>query len=134
MDQYGREEFGRDEFSRQPQAPSDVYRVVRPLFDAKGWMRFLGILSIIWGALMCLTIVGAIIGWLPIWMGVLLMRAAGNVEGGFTGQDPRAIHDGLESLRLHFKIQGILQIIGLIFMMLYFVVIIAVIATGGMNF
>lgn len=41
-----------------------------------GWTRFLGGLLIFLGVLLCLTIAGAVIGWLPIWQGRLLLRAA----------------------------------------------------------
>ncbi len=57
-----------------------------------GWTRFLGGLLIVLGVLLCLTLGGAVIGWLPIWQGRLLLRTArlsGEVQGsgsstGFT--------------------------------------------------
>ena len=51
-----------------------VTNVMQPLHDAAGWMKLIGTLAIIQGVLLALTIVGLIIAWLPIWLGVLLNR------------------------------------------------------------
>ena len=45
---------------------------VAPLYEARGWMKFLGIVMVIAGIFTAITIVGIIIAWLPIWLGVLL--------------------------------------------------------------
>ena len=54
----------------RPGAPGGESQVVRevsaPLFEAKGWMKFLGVLMILYGVLMIMTIVGIVICWLPI--------------------------------------------------------------------
>ncbi len=122
-----------DGYGQDRRGPEDVFQVTRPIFEAKGWLRFMGIVYIIQGILCCLTIVGAIIGWLPIWMGILMNKAAGNVETGISTRDPRAVHTGMDNLRVLFKIQGIMMILGIIAMLLYMVLIIFVIAMGGMN-
>jgi len=123
-----------DEYAEHGEARDDLYQVLRPLLRAKGWMRFLGVMSIIGGVLYCLTIVGAIIGWLPIWIGVLFLRAAGNVETGFDAKDGRAIHDGLDNLRLLFTLQGVLVILGFVLALLYVVGLVVMLATGGLHF
>ena len=56
-----------------------VREVSAPLFAAKVWMKFLGVLMIIYGVLIAFTIVGIIICWLPIWIGVLLFQSASAV-------------------------------------------------------
>jgi hypothetical protein len=65
-----------------PAPPSGDALAVRelsvPLFQAKGWLKFLGILSIIGGVFQALTIVGIIYAWIPIWSGVLLHQAGSN--------------------------------------------------------
>ena len=40
--------------------------VAEKLRSMKGWLKFLGILTIIAGALQVLTIVGIVFAWLPI--------------------------------------------------------------------
>ena len=55
----------------------------RLAFSAKNmsvWVKLMGILNIIGGALSALTIVGIIIAWAPIWMGVLLFQAGSRAD------------------------------------------------------
>jgi hypothetical protein len=40
-----------------------------PIYQARGWLKFLGVLSFIGGIFQALSIVGIVIAWLPIWMG-----------------------------------------------------------------
>lgn len=66
-------------FSQSPE--SQVVRSVSsPLAEAAGWMKFLGLLSIIAGATQMLSLVGILWGWLPLWMGILLYQSASSVE------------------------------------------------------
>jgi len=85
-----------------------VANVMRPLADAAGWMKLIGTLAIIYGVLMALTIIGLIIAWLPIWMGVLLNRAADQArEATAAGDEAHAI-TATSSLQTIFKVQGII--------------------------
>jgi hypothetical protein len=79
-----------------------------------GWMRFLGIMWIILGGLYCLTIVGAVIGWVPIWLGRLIMRTARLSTEVEASGSTQAFNEALESLSRFFKILGILAMIGLV--------------------
>lgn len=85
-----------------------------PLFNAKGWMKLLGILAIIYGVLMIFTIWGIIICWLPIWMGVLLFRAGNSIERARMSGEQSDLNYTLNSLKTFFTIQGVLALIGLI--------------------
>jgi hypothetical protein len=72
-----------------------------------GWTRFLGGSLLLLGILLCLTVAGALIGWLPIWQGRLLLRIArlaGEVQGsgsaiGFT--------EAMESVSTFLKLSAI---------------------------
>jgi hypothetical protein len=79
-----------------------------------GWMRMIGVLAIIVGGIYCLTIVGAVVGWVPIWMGRLLMRTARLSSEVEASGSTQAFNEALESLGRFFKIWGILAMIGLI--------------------
>jgi len=46
-----------------------IQQMADPLARAKGWMQLLAIVTILYGVLAALTIVGLIIAWLPIWVG-----------------------------------------------------------------
>ena len=92
-----------------------VSRVIAPLDAAAGWMKLIGTVSIIYGVLMALSIVGLLIAWLPIWIGVLTRKAATRAQLAYASGDENAAIESTDSLRIIFKIQGILLLIGLIF-------------------
>jgi hypothetical protein len=81
--------------------------------QSKGWLKFLGVLSIIGGVLSALTIVGILVAWLPIWMGVLLFQAGSQVDNLMMTKDAGRLVTMLSKLRVYFVIQGILAIIAI---------------------
>ena len=92
-----------------------VSNEMRPLSDAAGWMKLLGTLSIIQGVLIALTIIGLVIAWLPIWMGVLLNRAADQAKAAHaTGDEGHAI-TATTSLQTIFKVYGVILMIVIVF-------------------
>jgi hypothetical protein len=92
-----------------------IREVAAPLFAAKGWMKFLGVLMIIYGVMIALSIVGIIICWLPIWIGVLLFQAAGATESAEASGSKMELYAALSKLKTYFTIYGILALIGIIF-------------------
>ena len=95
-------------------ALNDVRAIVRPLTDGKFWMKLLGVMMIISGALQVLSIIGILWAWVPIWLGVLLFQAAGAAEQASATGDPAAAIRATDKLRLFFMIQGILMLIALV--------------------
>jgi hypothetical protein len=85
-----------------------------PLYNAKGWMKLLGVLSIISGILTALSLWGIIFAWLPIWLGVLLFKAAGSVETAWLGGHKGELEQAMRSLKTYFTINGIVMLIYLI--------------------
>ena len=77
------------------------------------WLKLIGIVSIVSGALTALSIVGIIFAWLPIWMGVLLIQAASSASNAQNVDNQQELVTMLEKFRLYFIIQGILVIVGL---------------------
>jgi len=76
-----------------------------------GWMKFMGIMTIIGGCLQVLTIFGIVIAWLPIWMGVVLTKA-GAKAGEYADKGDFVSLDGLTGqLKTYFTISGILIIV-----------------------
>lgn len=105
-----------------------VREVSTPLFEAKGWMKFLGVLSIIQGIIMIFTVWGILICWLPIWIGVVLLRAGSAVEVAHTGASKTDMIVAMGKLRTYFTIQGILALIMIV------AVVIMLIVAGGTIF
>jgi hypothetical protein len=76
-----------------------------------GWMKFVGIMSIIGGCLQALSIVGLVIAWLPIWMGVVLTKA-GSKAGEYADKGDFASLEGMTGqLKTYFTISGVMIII-----------------------
>ncbi|MDZ7312683.1 MAG: DUF5362 domain-containing protein [candidate division KSB1 bacterium] len=81
--------------------------------QSKGWLKFLGVLSIIGGVLSALTIIGILVAWLPIWMGVLLFQAGSQIDQLQMSKDPNKLVVMMNKLRLYFVIQGVLALIAI---------------------
>lgn len=92
----------------------DIRTISSGLYAAKGWMKLVGVMSIIYGILVALSIVGIIIAWLPIWMGVLLFQSANLIDQAYSGEDQAALTQSLNRLKTYFTITGILTLIGLV--------------------
>jgi hypothetical protein len=105
-----------------------VRELSMPLAAGKGWMKFLGVMFIIQGVFTALSIVGILIAWLPIWLGILLNQSATSIERAQMSGDEAAMRMSLDKLRTFFAIQGVLMLIGII------MAIIGVIFWGAMLF
>jgi hypothetical protein len=86
-----------------------------PLYNCKGWMKLVGVMSIISGAIAAISIVGIIFAWLPIWTGVLLFQSAKAIEQAYETDSKPAMTRSLSRLKTYFIIMGILTLIGIIF-------------------
>ena len=104
-----------------------VTEVTFPLFNSKGWIRFLGVLMIIYGVILALTLMGIVIAWLPIWLGILLIQTANRIEQAHVTGDKIMLIKAQSSLATYFTIYGVLALIGLI---IFVVMIIVGLSTG----
>jgi hypothetical protein len=93
--------------------------------EMAGWLKFVGIINIIGGAISAITIIGIIIAWIPIWMGVLLFQSGSNATNAQAGQRTEELVNMIKKLKAYFIINGILIIVwvaiivfGFIFMMM----------------
>ncbi|MFC4763999.1 DUF5362 domain-containing protein [Dyella koreensis] len=127
-----------DQFASLGQAGANqsVRELSQPLAMGSGWMKFVGIMFIVQGALTAITIVGILIAWLPIWIGVLVMQSAGSIERAQASGDANALKDALAKLRTYFVIQGVLYLVGIVLMVLYFIffgaMLAAMMKSGGL--
>lgn len=108
-------------------------RIIEPIYASKGWMKLLGIVSIMYGALLAITIIGLLLAWMPIWIGVLLMQSAKKAEVAYQVGDEADAIESLSKLKTMFTIYGVLTIISIAFTIVYFVVIIALFMGGGLG-
>ena len=94
-----------------------------PLYNCKGWMKFLGVMSIIGGALQALSIFGIIIAWLPIWTGILLFQSATAITQAYEGDNQAEMTRALFKLKTYFIIMGVLTLIGIIIGVIVFFIV-----------
>jgi hypothetical protein len=97
-----------------------------------GNMRFVGLFTIIWGALSCLGIITAVIGIPMVIAGIRLREAADRFEQYARAGDDGALAAALERQGSYFFIQKVFILIALAFMVLYFVAIFFFLGSMGM--
>jgi hypothetical protein len=101
-------------FSEQNMEQKIVRGISQSLSDGAGWMKFLGVLSILAGVLQVLSIFGLISGGLQIWMGILLFQAASSAEQARATGDAYALSSALGKVKTFFMLNGILALIGIL--------------------
>lgn len=95
-----------------------IQQINSPLFEVKGWIKLIGIVTIIYGIALIFTLVGILICWLPIWLGYLLVKTSNAVEMAHMNGDKYRLIEALGRLKTYFQIYGVLILIGLIGMVL----------------
>ena len=96
------------------QGNEQIRRVAEPIQEAQMWMKLVGVLSIAQGLLAAITVVGIVVAWLPIWMGVLLFQAASRAETAYSSGDEAALIEALSKIRTYFTIVGVMTMLGLL--------------------
>lgn len=89
-----------------------------------GDMKFMGIFTIIVGAINSLSLIGAIIGIPLIFAGMRLNEASENFKSYAFSQDENILSQGFEKLGKYFYIYKIITIVGIILALLYIIGII----------
>lgn len=92
-------------------------------------MKFVGMFTIIYGAISCLTIIGALIGIPTIIIGMRIREAAEQFYMYRLTNNPAALKLGFEIQGKYFNLIKILIIIGLVFMLVYIIFIIYLFST-----
>ena len=91
-----------------------VQELSLPIYQARGWLKLLGVLSIIGGVGQALSIVGILVAWLPIWMGILLYQAGSNIGNAGQFGDKFAFLRSMGNLKTVFVIMGVLSLVSII--------------------
>jgi len=78
------------------------------------WLKLMGVVNVIGGALGALTIWGVVFAWLPIWLGVVLLRTAQQAEVWVRSGDPAGLADLTRRLRTCFFVASVAAVVGLV--------------------
>ncbi|KAF0150327.1 MAG: hypothetical protein FD143_2621 [Ignavibacteria bacterium] len=87
-------------------------------------MRFVGLFTIIYGALTCLTIIGAIIGIPTVIIGLRIREAADHFSMYKMTNNTSSLRQAFELQGKYFRLIKMMIIIGLVFTVLYIIFII----------
>jgi len=96
-------------------------------------MSFIGVYSIVMGAISCLSIIGAAVGVPMIFAGIRLRESADAFKKYVDMNDNNLLSLALDKQERYFYIQKVLAIVGLAMIGLYFVFIIVMFAFVGAN-
>ena len=88
--------------------------VSAPLYQVKGWIKFIGVVLLVAGIIYAITIIGLIVAWLPIWLGVLLIQVSNRINDAHLADQERSLWDVLWKLKTFFKVLGMATLIYLI--------------------
>jgi len=105
--------------------------VIRNVRGMKGWLKFIGIVTIISGALQALSIIGILWAWLPIWLGVILSQAGSRAGDYLDRQDDAALAQFTGKLKTYFVISGVVLIVSLALGVLAGIFWVIVVLAGG---
>jgi hypothetical protein len=89
--------------------------IMNSMIDSlSGWMKFMGIYTIIAGAFSCLGIITAAIGVPLIFAGIALIKGSKSIKTYKQYNNQYNLNEVFTSLNKYFKIQGILTIVGIV--------------------
>ena len=94
----------------------DLRTVALPLYHAKPWIKFLGGVLFAIGVLYALTIVGLLVAWLFLWLGVLLWQAGSEIDRAFPQGEEVPLSIAFGKLRRFFVVAGIATLVYLVVM------------------
>ncbi len=94
------------------------------------WMKFFGIILIISGVVSALTLVGLVFAWLPVWSGVLLLKAANAATMAEATGTVEPLEDALYRIGNFFKINGIFVMVMIV---IYLILIVTFFVMGGLS-
>ena len=100
----------------------DLHTITLPLYEAKRWIKFLGGVLFALGVAYALTIVGLVVAWLLLWLGVLLWQVGAELDRAFPAAPGGAEAEEVPlamafvKLRRFFVVAGIATLVYLVVM------------------
>jgi flagellar biosynthesis protein FlhB len=92
-----------------------ITEISYPLFHSRSWIKLIGIVGIVYGLFMAISIVGIVFAWLPIWIGVLLFQAGNKISAAYNAGDKMSLIKVQKNLANCFTIYGVIVLVSLIF-------------------
>ena len=93
----------------------EVQMLLASLIKNTTWMKILGVILIVTGVIWCITIFGIVLGWIPIWLGVLLFSSARRLDVVKEQDSASDAVVSIEKISLFFKISSIATLAYVVF-------------------
>lgn len=87
---------------------------LEPLYRSRFWMQLLGVILILQGVFIGMSIIGLVVAWIPVWAGVVLFQATGSIKRGYEANDEYDVKQSMAKLRTYFLMSGIMVLTYLI--------------------
>ncbi len=104
--------------TRQPLVSSDNSKLLKdlaaPLFQAKRWIKLFGWMLIGNGVLTIFSGWGILVCWIPIWMGLLLIKVGKAMDLAGRNGDRSQFILAQQKLKTFFTVNGILLAVGIV--------------------
>ena len=110
-------------------SPKDDVAFRNNVVNMTKYMRFLGILSIIGGAIYCITIIGAIFGVPAIFVGLRMRESAEHFDKYSILNEYKDLAIAIEKQTKFFFINYVLAIVGIVFAVIYFIFLFTVLGS-----
>ncbi len=96
-----------------PEQADPLGYAFEPLHQVRHWMKFLAVLMFIGGGIQALTVVGLVVAWIPVLIGVFLWQAATALADGHPAGDVARLRRAAERIRHLFITYAVLAIVAL---------------------
>lgn len=96
-------------------------KIVDSVSKSKSWMKFLGIVMIIVGALSAITIIGILWAWLYIWLGIILLQASAMANELYSNGSQKVLVEYQRKISTFFQIVGIWTLISILIAIIFII-------------
>ena len=103
----------------------DIRTLSAPLYRVKGWLKFVGVMLIIDGIFLVFSVVGIVVAWVPIWLGILCFQSARAIENANHSDSEESMMRSLSKLATGIIIVGVVNLVSIV------VVIVLIFIFGG---
>ena len=93
----------------------DIQTLLASLIKNAIWLKILGVFLIVYGVIFCVTIIGLVFGWIPLWLGILLFSSAKRLDAVKEYDSPEDAVESIEKIALCLKISGIVTLVYIVF-------------------
>lgn len=97
----------------------NIQEISAPLVKARIWIMIIGIISIISGVATVFSVIGIVIAWLPIILGVFLIQTSILLKKVSENYSAEEFLKSLDKLRLYFTVSAISTIIVLTILLIF---------------